>query len=267
MEKFTHTVLRPHILQIANHLGNCCTLVVGREKAILFDTMAGPGDLKSYVRSLTDLPLTVLNSHGHFDHMGGNFQFATAYMSPLDWPLLPRFEQWLETIGANAGCDLSPSRASYRQPLLPLEPGMTWNLGGITAQAVSLPGHTPGSMGLLLKEDRILLAGDALSPEMCLFFPESLDVDTYLHTLAQAERLGADWFVQGHYSRLFPMSLLKKLRECALLPGKKKGYPYVNTLIPSLRGSMYILEFQNADAGGTICMITKEGEYVPDRLG
>lgn len=263
MEMFTQTRLRPHIIQMENPIGNCCTLVTGREKALLFDTMAGLGDLKEAVEQLTSLPLTVINSHGHFDHMGGNFQFAPAYMSPLDWPLLPRYEGWLETIGANAGCDLSPSRASYRQPLLPLEPGMEWDLGGVTAQAVHLPGHTPGSMGLLLKEDRILLAGDGLSPEMCLFFPESLGVDTYLRTLAQVEEMEADWFVQGHYRKLFPVSLVKKLRECALLPGRKKGYPYGNTLIPSLRGAMYILEFRNPDAGGTICMITKEGEQCP----
>lgn len=138
---------------------------------------------------------------------------------------------------------------------------MQWDLGGVTAKAVSLPGHTPGSMGLLLEEDRILLAGDALSPEMCLFFPESLPIETYIHTLEQAEQMEFDWFIQGHYSRLFPKSLLGKLRECALLPGKKKGYPYTNTLIPFLKGEIYFLEFRNPDAGGTICIITKEREH------
>ncbi len=257
--EFVQTVLRPHIIQIENPIGNCYTLVLGREKALLFDTMAGLGDLKKYVEGLTSLPLTVLNSHGHFDHMGGSSSFDEVYMNRLDWPLLPRFEECLEVIGKNAGCNLSRTRGSYRKPFLPLEPGMTWELGGITARAVSLPGHTPGSMGLLLEEDKILLAGDALSPEMCLFFPESLPLRTYLHTLNQVEEMPIDWFIQGHYNRLFPKSLLKKLHDCALLPGQKKGYPYVNSLIPSLRGTMFILEFQNPDADGTICIITKEG--------
>lgn len=263
MEGFTCTPLRPHILQLQNPLGNACTLVLGREKALLFDTMAGLGDLKGYVGALTSLPLTVVNSHGHFDHMGGNYQFDAAYMSHLDWPLLPRFAKWLGVIGENAGCDLSPSLPSYRMPLLPLDPGTVWDLGGVTAQAVALPGHTPGSMGVLFVEDRLLLAGDALSPEMCLFFPESLPVGVYRETLQKVMGMDIEGFVQGHYSRVFPQSLLGKLLECSFLPGKKKGYPYVNTLIPSLRGTMYILEFQNKDAGGTVCMITKEEKDGP----
>ena len=262
MEEFAKTALRPHIIQIENTIGNCCTLVLGREKALLFDTMAGLGDLKSYVEQLTDLPVTVVNSHGHFDHMGGNYQFEDTYMNPLDWPLLSRFEKWLDVIGASAGHDLSGTLESYRKPPMSLQEGMIWDLGGVTARAVSLPGHTPGSLGLLLEEDKILLAGDALSPEMCLFFPESLSVETYLHTLEQVDEMPINWFIQGHFRRLFPRSLIKKLRDCALLPGKKKGYPYVNSPLPALRGTMYILEFQNPDAGGTICMITKEEENV-----
>lgn len=70
-------------------------------------------------------------------------------------------------------------------------------------------------------------------------------------------------FVQGHCNRMFPRSLLPKLLDCAKLPGSAKGYPYRNTLIPSLRGRMYILAFRDPDAGGTICMITKEEEPCP----
>lgn len=264
MGEFVLTPLRPHILQIQNTLGNCCTLVLGQERALLFDTMAGIGSLKGCVETLTPLPVTVVNSHGHFDHMGGNRQFDAAYMNSLDWPLLPRFEGWLDVIGENAGRDLSSSLPSYRMSPLSLESGMVWDLGGITAQAVALPGHTPGSMGLLLEEDRLLLAGDALSPEMCLFFPESLPLEVYRETLQRVMSMDIVGFVQGHYSRIFPNTLLEKLLDCSFLPGKRKGYPYINTLIPSLRGTMYILEFQNKDAGGTICMITKEEEYGAD---
>lgn len=95
MEYFKKTVLRPHIIQLENSIGNCCSLVLGRKYAILFDTMSGYGDLRGYVESLTSLPVIVINSHGHFDHMGGNYQFDETYMSPLDRPLLPQFEHWL----------------------------------------------------------------------------------------------------------------------------------------------------------------------------
>lgn len=258
MEDFSVTMLRPHVLQLENRLGNCATLVLGKEKAILFDTMAGIGDLKGYVAGLTRLPVIVINSHGHFDHMGGNHQFERAFLHPLDRPLLPQFEHWLEVIGRNAGADLSGTKRSYHLPTLPLEEGMQWDLGGLTARSVSLPGHTPGSMGLLLVEDRILLAGDAISPQMCLFFPESQPLAVYLRTLERVLDMDIDWFVQGHYRTVFPKRLMDRLLACAKLPEQQKGYPYVNTLIPELTGQMYILEFRNADAQGTVCIITKE---------
>lgn len=170
-------------------------------------------------------------------------------------------------ISQNAGVDLSPTSESYHRFSLPLEEGMQWDLGGITVRTIALPGHTTGSMGLLLEEDRILLAGDSISPEMCLFFPESLSVNTYVQTLQKVLDMEIDWFVQGHFSRLFPKSLVKKLMDCAMLPAGKKGIPYVNSLIPELHGRMYILEFRNRDADGTVCIITKEEQDVSDRLG
>jgi glyoxylase-like metal-dependent hydrolase (beta-lactamase superfamily II) len=45
-------------------------LVTGTRRAMLVDTGMGLGDLAGMVRGLTDLPLTVVNTHGHPDHAG-----------------------------------------------------------------------------------------------------------------------------------------------------------------------------------------------------
>ena len=50
-------------------------LILGQDMALLFDTGNGIGNIKAVVDQLTDKPVTVLNSHTHFDHIGGNFQF------------------------------------------------------------------------------------------------------------------------------------------------------------------------------------------------
>ena len=51
-------------------------LIVGSTRAMLFDTGIGVAPIRPVVESLTSLPVTVLNSHTHFDHVGGNWEFA-----------------------------------------------------------------------------------------------------------------------------------------------------------------------------------------------
>ena len=50
-------------------------LVTGDDRALLFDTGLGIGDMTRVVEQLTDLEIVVLNSHTHYDHIGGNYQF------------------------------------------------------------------------------------------------------------------------------------------------------------------------------------------------
>src|SRR6478672_11535818 len=50
-------------------------LVTGSERALLVDTGTGIGDIRAVVYELTDRPVTLLNSHAHWDHLGGNWRF------------------------------------------------------------------------------------------------------------------------------------------------------------------------------------------------
>jgi hypothetical protein len=47
-------------------------LIVGKKRALLFDTGMGISDIKKVTAELTTLPIIVLNSHTHNDHVGGN---------------------------------------------------------------------------------------------------------------------------------------------------------------------------------------------------
>src|SRR6516162_4284684 len=60
-------------------------LILGKEAAILFDTGMGISDIHKVVSELTPLPIIVLNSHTHNDHVGGNWQFDTIYGMDTDF--------------------------------------------------------------------------------------------------------------------------------------------------------------------------------------
>ncbi len=68
-------------------------LVVGHDRACVIDTMNGYNDLYQAVRGLTDKPLTVVNTHGHPDHIFGNMFFQEAYLHPADRELARMFAE------------------------------------------------------------------------------------------------------------------------------------------------------------------------------
>jgi len=143
-------------------LGWCSVVLVragGRN--ILFDT-GSYGDRAQLLERLGSIGLAprdvdlVVASHFHFDHI------ANAELFGCDVALSERERRYAveaEYLAANdpfVPRALVPFLAGRLQPLRDgdeVAPG---------ARAVSLPGHTPGTMGLLLEEEGVLLTGDAV---------------------------------------------------------------------------------------------------------
>ena len=249
-----------NLIQIEDSYNNCASLILGKRRAVLFDTLMGEGGLKAYVESLTNLPLTVINSHCHLDHIGGNIEFETVYMNEKDQAPAKRIAEQIalhpdETIRSMPNC-LTSLHSTDR--LLNIEPGEELDLGGVTLQVVSMRGHTPGSIGLLMKEQRILLAGDGFSHQACVFFPESLPVEEYRHMLEETKELPFDRYILSHFKKMYPKELLDLFIRCCDLPGKVKGYSYTYSLIPIYSGTLYFLEYNNPEVDGAVCIITKE---------
>ena len=59
-------------------------LILGGERAVVLDTGMGIADLHAEVKRLTDLPLVVVVSHGHYDHVGDNHRFSEVWAFDCD---------------------------------------------------------------------------------------------------------------------------------------------------------------------------------------
>lgn len=165
-----------------------CTLVQGKDLAILWDTGQGKQDLAAYLAERVKTPYLVCNSHGHADHIGGNFRFPSVYAHPADWPLL-------EAHARMTGRDWQTE---------PLEAGMSLDLGGRLVKVISLAGHTRGSVGLLLEDEGLLLAGDGLNPTLLMLGPEAASFAQLRTTLEEVETLPFDRYLASHAPRPLP---------------------------------------------------------------
>ena len=184
-------------------------LVVGREKACVIDTMNGYNDLYRAVRKITEKPLVTVNTHGHPDHIFGNVFFDEAYMDPADLPLARSFAEDLEF--------LRQCRESGRTmpPFREIHPGDVLDLGGRTLEVFGLPGHTPGGILLLLREDRILFTGDSVNHPLWMQLDGCLPLRAFVKELDRVLFLEdrADIILHGHARDEDDISLLRCLRN------------------------------------------------------
>lgn len=195
--------LEPGLYRIGNS-AVFMDLIVGSHHALLFDTGYGYGDLKAVVRSITDKPLYVVNSHGHVDHACGNQAFGGAYIHPLDMelcrehngPQMRRAE--LDMAEVPPDFDLDAHLGLGPGELKPVGEGDTFDLGGVTLQVIHLPGHTAGSIGLWCPEKKLLYVGDAMNCFVWLFLQEARELATYIRTLHKAARLPFTHMLQSH---------------------------------------------------------------------
>lgn len=190
-------------------------LLVGEHHALLFDTGYGFDDLHGLVRRITDLPLYVVNSHGHVDHACGNWQFEEVFIHPEDVGLCvehngPRMRMAeMEQAELPDGFDLNDYLSHDCGRLHPVVEGEVFALGGKTLEVVELPGHTRGSIGLLYREEGILYVGDAVNCFIWLFLPEATKLSVYRNTLYKVRDLPFEKMIQSHEPRVMPKSCLE----------------------------------------------------------
>lgn len=179
-------------------------LVEGAERAALLDTGSGFGSLRKCVQALTDKPVTVLLTHGHTDHALGAGEFADVWLSPLDEAVYARHSDLAFRSASGA---MWPEFGQLRNEQIlpplpfaamkPLRDGMIFDLGGVSVQCLACPGHTPGSMAMLISEERMLLLGDACNHMTFLFDDFASPVAEYKAALRALQKR-----VNGRYDRV-----------------------------------------------------------------
>lgn len=113
-----------------------------------------------------------------------------------------------------------------------MQEGDCFDLGGVHAEIFELPGHTQGSIVVLIPEDGVLITGDAANTMTWMFLPESSTVKEYQNALISIQEK-----LKGRYQRIFtchrnvdvdPDLIDQAIQVCsAVLQSKDDAIPYI----------------------------------------
>jgi len=161
---------------------NYSYLILGRQRALLFDSGTATRDMRPVVAALTSLPVTVIASHLHFDHLAGIAAFSSVAMIDLpetradlrDGVFTPRRYEYLGMVD-----HLQPPSVRVTQWIAP---GGIIDLGGRQLTLLHTPGHTPNSVSLYDAAHRQLFTGDFIYPTTLYAFLPGASLSAYRAT-------------------------------------------------------------------------------------
>jgi glyoxylase-like metal-dependent hydrolase (beta-lactamase superfamily II) len=206
-------------------------LIIGSERAALFDTGMGIKDISKVIKQLTDLEVIIINSHTHFDHVGDNHRFDKIYVFDDDRAIQVLLDgQPNEALRYDLDIDLF--RNGYPDGFDPeayvilpvreeqihkLRHGDVIDLGDRKLEVLHTPGHSNDSIMLLDRERRSLFTGDTFYPSwLFAFFDDEWgesDPNVYEATMKDIAKLESelDFLYPCHNEALVSPSVLPKV--------------------------------------------------------
>jgi glyoxylase-like metal-dependent hydrolase (beta-lactamase superfamily II) len=185
-------------------------LVLGEDMAALVDTGCGIGNIKALAEEFTDLPVTVVNTHCHNDHVAQNYMFDDIAM--FDAPnarLAARRgctrEEMVHLIAEGMVWKPLPKGFDPKNYHVPpfkvtrwLREGDVVDLGWRRLEVFHTPGHSPDSICLLDRGARLLWTGDIFYTGAIYTYLPGGDIDTFIKSYGKMIDLSP------HYDRLMP---------------------------------------------------------------
>lgn len=171
-------------------------LLTGTKRAMLIDSGMQINNAKEIAMELTDLPIELINTHADMDHVGSNHEFETFYMHPSE---------------ASNYYNSKKRTGTF----LPVENGDIIDLGERPLEIVALPGHTPGSIGILDQKNRAIFSGDPIQDGTIYMFGVQREAHAYQRSLEKLEKYKDKFDVIYPSHGTFPVypDIIEKLHE------------------------------------------------------
>ena len=221
MKDYTYETLSAHVTRIVDKTGVCCYLVSGERRACLLDTCSGIGNIREIVEQITKLPVFVILTHAHLDHMGGAALFDEVYLHPADLPVFQKHGDMtfrIQDTIEHSPCEIQAEELipTYTGVLLPIYDTQLFDLGGVQIKMIAVKGHTLGMMCPLIVEERSIIFGDACGVSVLLFDEYSSCVSEYRQSLLHLKQYeqAYDTIYRNHGSFTSSKILLNHVIDC-----------------------------------------------------
>ena len=161
-------------------------LVLGSKKALLMDTGSGLYPIKPVVANIIkDRELIVLNTHSHFDHIGGNNEFEEVYIHEKEASNIKK--QFYAFFLKNSPMQIVERYKERNfifnptKSVISIEEGKIFDLGSIKLKVIHTPGHSNGSICLLTDKGE-LFTGDT-AHYGTLFLPTPKEMPQFIKSI------------------------------------------------------------------------------------
>ncbi|HWT73619.1 MAG TPA: MBL fold metallo-hydrolase [Mobilitalea sp.] len=199
-----------------------CYLLIGKLRALLIDTGLGVSNVHNVIKELTDLPVTAIPTHIHWDHIGGlkHFHDVAIHEAEMEW--LVHFPLPLQIVKQNLlrePCEFPQDfnidnyQVFHGKPSLILHDNDTIDLGGRIIQVIHTPGHSPGHMCLYENDKGYLFSGDLIYEGTLDAFYPSTDPYEFMLSVGKVKEFPINKVFPAHHKLNISVELIDQIYQ------------------------------------------------------
>lgn len=198
-----------------------CYLLIGGKRAVLIDSGLGVGNIKKVVDRLTELPITVITTHAHWDHIGGHkyFDDIAVHEAEREW-LEGEFPIPLSVVKKNLmsePCDFPKDFDADKYEIFKgvpksiLHDGDRIALGDRLLTVIHTPGHSPGHCCFYEEERKYLYSGDLIYCGCLDAFYPTTDPKLFRESVKKVKGLDIGRILPAHHRLDVPIDIIERV--------------------------------------------------------
>ena len=198
-----------------------CYLLIGTKFAILIDTGLGVANIKSVVKNITSLPVLVITTHIHWDHIGGHkyFDNIAVYENELEWiskkfPIpLQVVKKNLTLVSRDFPIDFNIDDYNIFQgvPTHIMHEGDIIDFGNRKLKVIHTPGHSPGHCCFYEEERGYLYSGDLIYKGCLDAFYPTTDPLAFMQSVDKIRTLNVKKILPAHHQLNINVGLIEDI--------------------------------------------------------